>query len=100
MWSKHPEEVISFITLMREFLRVNQTCGTYEVSQSALFLIRGLIKDKMHLIHQNFKDILLTVGEKDNEDEVLEQLADIWREFLQLPIDEAYYNKVYLILKK
>lgn len=31
---------------------------------------------------------------RDNEDEILELLADIWKEFLNLGLND-YYNKVY-----
>ncbi|KAM3139078.1 hypothetical protein pb186bvf_008889 [Paramecium bursaria] len=93
IWNQYPKEIEEFILLMKQFVQVSQQCQIYEVSQSALFLINGLLNDHQEFIFQEFSELLLQVGINDQVEEVQILLADIWRQFVNIP--NEYYIKVY-----
>ncbi|CAK70522.1 unnamed protein product (macronuclear) [Paramecium tetraurelia] len=97
IWIHYPDSFMKFVLLLKDFIEEGQRVQIYEVSQSALFLVKGLLKDHLQVIFDNFSEMLLQVGQRDNEDEILELLADIWKEFLLLGLNQKYFTTVYSI---
>jgi TATA-binding protein-associated factor len=85
-WSNYESEFMQYIDLLKRFVQVSRESQTYEVCQSALFLVKGIYQSKrIEKIPLEFSELLLSIADESIYDEILTLVCELWRLFLSSP---------------